>query len=223
VRGREPDAERDRSSATDPDRSPPAPQILPDDERVLVERILAGDDAAFRGLVERFQPRLFRLVHGILGDRDVSDEVCQDVFVSAYGGLRSFDGRSSLWTWLYRVAVHAALKARRREARYRQGRSAEGPIAAEIAARTGTERREASGDLFEKTFEEKEVVAKLLRPLPEHLRVVVWLKEREGLSYREIAEILDCTVGAVEQRLHRAFVQLRSIWADRLDDLGLER
>ncbi len=71
-------------------------------------------------------------------------------------------------------------------------------------------------------FEGGEVLAKLLRPLPEHLRTVVLLREREGLSYKEIARVLECTAGAVEQRLHRAFVRLREVWKDRMSELGLE-
>lgn len=192
-----------------------------EDERALIEQAVAGDEDAFRILVESHHSRIFRLVHGILGDWQITEDVCQDVFVTAYRHLGRFDFRSSLWTWLYRIAVRAALKTRRKEARYRSARGSDALLQQE-AAPPGRMGNEDPSSSFARGLEDREIVAKLLRPLPEHLRVAVWLRERDGLSYAEIAEVLDCSVGAVEQRLHRAYVQLRTIWKDRRQDLGLE-
>ncbi|MEM7233324.1 MAG: sigma-70 family RNA polymerase sigma factor, partial [Planctomycetota bacterium] len=177
----------------------------------LVREVLQGDDAAFHRLVEKYYPRLFRLIHGIVADWQQAEDVCQEVFVSVYRKLPGFHFRSKLSTWLFRIAVNAALKSRTRNARYKGVQNIE-DIDAPAARRD--ERR---GEL-----ESSEVVTKLLRPLPEGLRSIVLLREHEGLSYKEIAAVVGCSTGAVEQRLHRAFVRLREIWKDHLDEFGLE-
>jgi len=187
-----------------------------DDDETLVGRILAGDDGAFEQLVERYHARLFQVVHGILGDYQQSEDACQEVFVKAFRKLRGFRYRSRLSTWLYRIAVNTALKMRGKRARYRE-------VLAETADDSPLGERLMKEDSHAAELEGREVLEKLLRPLPAHLRAVVVLKEREGLTYREIAEVLDCTQGAVEQRLYRAFCQLRDVWRSRdPEDFGLE-
>ena len=185
-------------------------KTLEDGDRELVTRILGGDREAFTRLVEKYHPRISRLVFGIVGDWQQSEDVCQEIFVSVYLKLSTFGFRSRFSTWMYRVSVNAALKARGRAANRREFNLDE--------AGTGPGRDDPSpGEL-----EGAELLSKLLRPLPRHLRVVVLLKEKEGLTYKEIAAVIGCTSGAVEQRLHRAFTKLREIWKDRFGDLGLE-
>lgn len=174
-----------------------------DDDRRLAERILQGDGDAFAELVERHYPKIFRLVRGILGDWHGSEDVCQEVFISVFRKLSGFRHRSRLSTWLYRVALNAALRARRRKARL-----AAEPLEVHEGSLPARDDREAV------RFEGDEVFRKLLAPLPEKLRAVVVLREQVGLSYDEIAAVLGCTRGAVEQRLHRALVMLRQIWKD---------
>ena len=178
-------------------------------------RILSGDGEAFECLVESYSTRLFQVVHGILGDHQRSEDVCQEVFVKAYLKLADFRYRSRLSTWLYRIAVNTALKHRGRHARHRE-------VLAENAAQAITRGRLVHDDPRPSEIEGADLLEKLLRPLPPHLRAVVVLKEREGLTYREISSVLDCTQGAVEQRLHRAFNVLREVWHAREGDLGLE-
>jgi RNA polymerase sigma-70 factor, ECF subfamily len=120
--------------------------------------------------------------------------------VLVYRKLGSFDRRSSLLTWLYRVTVNAALKARRRAKRH-----------AHLPLVDGFDRA-GPGPAIEQDAEMKEIASKLLRCLPMKLRVVVLLREWEGLRYDEIARVLRCTRGAVEQRLHRALLELRRVW-----------
>ena len=165
-----------------------------------MERILAGDGRAFESLVTRYGDRLLRLVQGILGDWHLSEDVVQDVFVLVHRKLRGFDRRSSLLTWLYRVSVNAALKARRRVKRHAQLPLADGFDRPDVGPAVGRD------------LEMREIGAKLIRCLPEKLRVVVLLREWEGLRYDEIAQVLRCSRGAVEQRLHRALVELRRVW-----------
>jgi RNA polymerase sigma-70 factor (ECF subfamily) len=166
----------------------------------LVDLILEGDGEAFAILVERYGEKLLRTVYGIVGDWHLSEDVVQEVFVLVHRKLGGFDRRSTLLTWLYRVAVNAALKARSRVRRRPLLTLEEG---AEAAAREPEVGRE---------LESRELADKLLRCLPPKLRVVVLLREWEGLGYDEIGRVLKCSRGAVEQRLHRAMVELRRIW-----------
>ena len=172
-----------------------------EEDQDLVDRILAGDGSAFSVLVERHHERVFRLVRGIVGDWHRSEDVCQEVFVLVYRKLSSFRRDSKLSTWIYRVAVNAAIRSRKRWApRVLDPRS--------LSTRDSAEDPSPS-------FEADEVVKKLLAPLPAKLRAIVLLREEVGLGYDEIARVLGCSRGAVEQRLHRAMEALRGIWKGR--------
>ncbi len=188
------------------------------DDRSLCERVLQGDSQAFEQLVARHQDQVFKLVRGILGDWHRSEDVCQEVFATLYRKLGAFRHESSLGTWIYRVAVNAALKARKKDSGVRKWLS---KLAEERAAtsRRGLGRQDRSTTNSEgtHTFESSEAFEKLVRPLPESLRSAVVLREAGGLSYDEIAEVLGCTRGAVEQRLHRALLLLREIWKEKLE------
>lgn len=171
-------------------------------DEALAGRILRGDEGAFAQLVERFHPRIFRLVNGILGDWHASEDVCQEIFTIVFRKLGGFRHRSRLGTWIYRVSVNAALKARKR------GRN---PVSDSTEVLNAIA---SPDDPRPRNIEGSEVFKKLLQPLPENLRVAVTLREQLGLTYEEIAKVLGCTRGAVEQRLHRAMVALRQIWKD---------
>jgi len=209
------------------------------DDEILVKRILGGDDVAFEILVTRYHPRLFQVVLGILGDHQRSEDACQEIFVKAYLKLESFRHQSQLSTWLYRIAINTALKLRGKVARHREvlvenvadaagidrlGSDRGGRVAGSPGngRRSRVEDRLGFEDERVRDIECNEQLEKLLRPLPPHLRTVVILREREGMSYREIAEVLECTPGAIEQRLYRAFCTLREVWQPRGRDLGIE-
>lgn len=181
-----------------------------EDDRELCDRVVRGDDQAFTLLVERHHAKVFRLVRGIVGDWHQSEDVCQEVFTTLYRKLRDFRHDSRLSTWIYRVAVNAALKARKR----RRDHGLE-PLDADALAED--RRTTAPGGTAVQSFEAEEVFRKLLAPLPEKLRAAVVLREEAGLSYDEIAQALECSRGAVEQRLHRAMVLLREIWKEKHD------
>lgn len=176
-------------------------KVRVEEDQDLVDRILAGDREAFRVLVEKHHERVFRLVRGIVGDWHRTEDVCQEVFVLVYRKLSSFRRDSKLSTWIYRVAVNAAIRARRRWAPRL-------PDPGTVHLREGNEDPNPS-------FEGEEVVKKLLAPLPAKLRAIVLLREEVGLGYDEIARVLGCSRGAVEQRLHRAMEALREIWKGR--------
>ena len=161
---------------------------------------MRGDEEAFSSLVESYHPKIFRLVRGIVGDWHHSEDICQDIFLIIYRKLRGFRFGSTLSTWVYRVALNASLKARKKKRKW----LTESPDAL-LHVASPEDRRNAR-------LEGNEVLRKLLSPLPEKLRTAVVLREQVGLSYDEMSEVLGCSRGAVEQRLHRAMVLLRQVW-----------
>ena len=173
-----------------------------EDDRELVDRSINGDGEAFRRLVEKHHARVFRLVRGILGDWHRSEDVCQEIFTAIYRKLSGFRRDARFSTWMYRVAVNAALRARKR------WKTALLPLEAVEPTRLATKPSRPA-------FEGDEALKKLLAPLPPKLRTVVVLREQAGLSYGEIAEVLGCSRGAVEQRIHRAMTLLREVWGKR--------
>lgn len=194
-----------RTTPTRRERTTDSPSGNPCDEDFeLIRQIVRGDNAAFARLIRKHQARTFAVVRGIIGDWHLSEDVCQEVFTTVYRKVGSFRRDARFSTWLYRLTVNAALKARGRR------------------RRNPEQRLEDIAQLFQgkedtaPAFEGEEVIERLLRPLPEPLRVAVLLHEAAGLNYVEIASVLDCTRGAVEQRLHRAMVQLRLVWQDDL-------
>lgn len=163
------------------------------------------DEDDFIEAIRASAPRLYRVVARLTADLDEADDVLQESYIRAHDRLRDggFDGRSSLETWLYRIAVHAALDALRR-GRRRRAREAVAFVA-EAAVDTGP-RLEARAALRE--------LAAWMGELPPEQRAVVVLKELEGYSAAEVGALLGCSEGAVEQRLVRARAFLRGRRSD---------
>jgi RNA polymerase sigma-70 factor, ECF subfamily len=168
------------------------------DDIELLHRAGDGDSKAFHALVDRHAQRLYRLAVSLIGNATDAEDVLQEAFVGAFKGLRSFEARSSVKTWLTRILVMQAAQWRRS----RRRRPA-GPIEDSIPAAGGN--REAAMDV-------QAAIAKLS---PEHAEVLV-LREFEQMSYEEIAQVLDVPRGTVESRLHRARGELREKLKDYL-------
>lgn len=174
-----------------------------------IERILSGDREAFRDLVERYQDRLFNVLVRILGSHHDAEDLLQEVFMKAYRALGNYQGESQLYTWLYRIAVNAAL-SHRRKGRTRgpvlsldQPLSSDGPIPDPAdPGRTVTEEVEAA--------EVVEEVRRGIEALEDDHRAILVLKDIEGLAYEEIAEVMQCPRGTVKSRIHRARMALRA-------------
>ncbi len=165
----------------------------------LVRRSKAGDAEAFGQIVTRHQPAVYRVVRGILGDPAESEDVAQEVFLKAYANLARFRGESSIFTWLYRIAVNEALRARKR--RHLQ------PL--EAAEDAEAPCPETAPDEEAPTLA---TLRRLMAMLPDDHRVIITLRDLEGLSYQEIAETLDLPIGTVESRIFRARRELRALW-----------
>jgi len=178
------------------------------EEAELVGRAKGGDAAACREIVDRFSAGLHRLAFSLVGHAQDAEDVVQETFVGAFRSLRSFEGRSSLKTWLIQILVRQA--ARRRQARAR-GQALPLDKAAP-AARGPEEGLDARMDLLG-----------ALESLAPEQREVIALRELEGMTYEEMAEALGAPRGTVESRLHRARQALRERLKDYLARRGPEK
>lgn len=166
-----------------------------------IDRVLRGDSSAFAEIVQSTNQRLVRLSARMMGNLSDAEDVVQEAYVKAYRALSSgqFDGRSRIETWLTRIVVNATLDAKRAKVRNRA--TAASDVLEEVAGFDDQDAREARLALRE--------LSAWLDELPEDQRTVIWLKGIEGMGASEVAEILGCSEGAVEQRLVRARQTLR--------------
>lgn len=182
--------------------------ISREEERELVERSLSGDIEAFGRVVRAYETRIRLLVYGVVRDRQTADDLSQEAFIKAFRSLNRFRGKSSLFTWIYRIALNRALDYRRRAkgrswVEYDEARDpAESPAA-------GLKREDPSAPLIRE--EERRLVRLALDRLSPRHRTALILREWEGLNYRQIAETMKCSVGTVMSRLFYARKQLKEI------------
>jgi RNA polymerase sigma-70 factor (ECF subfamily) len=179
------------------------------DDQALIERCRRGDLAAFETLVERYRERVWRLAYHYLRDREDAWDVAQETFVRAWQGLPSFRGQSAFYTWLFRIAVNVATdRARQRAARRRAFGNEQVPE--EEWERVAGD-PQASPDAVVASAEQRARIRQALDALPERHRAIIMLSDLQGLSYREIAEVLNIPIGTVMSRLHNARKRLRRV------------
>jgi RNA polymerase sigma-70 factor (ECF subfamily) len=173
-------------------------------DQQLVERAQRGDRRAFELLVTKYQRKLQRLLSRLVRDPAEVEDVTQEAFIKAYRALPSFRGDSAFYTWLYRIAINTAknyLVAMGRRAPTSTGfdhEEAEGFEDAEQLRDNATPEGELIGKQIAAT------VNRALEQLPEDLRTAITLREIEGLSYEEIANVMNCPIGTVRSRIFRA-------------------
>lgn len=165
----------------------------------------------FERLLNEYGKRIFNAVYGILGDYDEAADCTQDAFLKAYQMLHTFRGESQLYTWLYRIAVNLA-KNRLRDLRRRQKREAFS-LDEPLDLGEETERQLSAGELTLEELAERgevqEVVRKAIATLPYDFRVALVLRELDGLSYAEIAEIVGASTEAVKARVFKGRQMLK--------------
>jgi RNA polymerase sigma-70 factor (ECF subfamily) len=166
----------------------------------LVRRSRQGDREAFNELVSRYQVPVYRVIRGILANPAECEDVAQEVFLKAYASLARFRGDSGFFTWVYRIAVNEALRARKR----RSFATLTTGALPEVEAPPRPEPEEDAPSLA--------TLERLLGKLNDEFRTIVVLRDVEGLSYQEIAETLEIPMGTVESRLFRARQELRLLW-----------
>ena len=169
-------------------------------EAKIIQGCKSSDRPAQRALYDRYAEQVYRTALRITRDRDAAFDVTQDTFLQAFGGIGSFDGRATLATWLYRIAVNQALQLLRRHKTERRHLRI-------VAEQSPTATEPADNGAYPD-------VESALAALSEHDRAILVLKYQEGLSYDEIAASLDCAPGTVASRLNRARDRLRRIMAE---------
>ena len=178
-----------------------------DADALLVARVKLGDVKAFEMLVVKYQRRIERLIGRMVRDTDLVQDIAQESFIRAYRALPQFRGDSAFYTWLYRIAVNTAKKALMDMKR--------DLLVPESMLRSDEENDETSraeneltdGETPEALLATKEIAAAVnaaIEALSEDLRQAITLREIEGLSYEEIAEIMNCPIGTVRSRIFRA-------------------
>lgn len=182
------------------------------DDSQLIDEALAGDSGAFGQLVQKYQDRLFNTVIHVTGSREEAEDVVQDAFVQSFLKLESFQRNSAFYTWLYRIAFNVAISRRRRR---RPTLSVE--TTREVSGSEPVDASEAASDRLERQERASQLQAALAELTEEH-RLILVLREMEGLCYERISEILDLPVGTVRSRLHRARTQLRDQLKDVLEE-----
>lgn len=172
-------------------------------DQVLVERVQRGDKNAFNLLVTKYQHKVANLVTRYVKNHSDVPDIVQEAFIKAYRALPNFRGDSAFYTWLYRIAVNCAKNHLVASGRKPPGSDVEIEDA-EIYDAGDALRENASPEKLLLTKEIKKVIFDTIEQLPEDLRTAINLRELEGLSYEEIAIIMECPVGTVRSRIFRA-------------------
>ncbi|MDL2338361.1 MAG: RNA polymerase sigma factor RpoE [Pseudomonadota bacterium] len=179
----------------------------PDADAPLIERVKQGDVKAFEMLVVKYQRRIERLIGRMVRDVDLVPDIAQETFIRAYRAIPQFRGESAFYTWLYRIAVNTAKKTLgelKRDLLVTESARASRDDDDETSR---TENELTDGETPESLLASKEVamtVNAAFEALSEDLRQAITLREIEGLSYEEIAELMNCPIGTVRSRIFRA-------------------
>lgn len=187
-----------------------------DDERgaedhLLIQRFLAGEEVAFERLVERYYQRIDRLAQQVVRHPMVAEDITQEVFLRAYRALPRFRGEASFYSWLYRITINLCLNYLRRQAH--QIDTAQDAEASALPA--------ADPSVVLETQERERLIRGAIGTLPSHYRIAIILRELEGLSYQEIAAILDIPLGTVKSRINFGKGLLRQALRPILDNDAL--
>lgn len=173
-------------------------------DRLLVERVQAGDKQAFGLLVTKYQRKLARLVSRMVRDSAEVEDIVQDSFIRAYRALPSFRNESAFYTWLYRIGVNTAKNWLVTHGRRAQLTSTTDDDESEIYTEPELLRNYETPERLLMTKQIGQTVNSVVESLPEELRTALTLREIEGLSYEEIADVMDCPIGTVRSRIFRA-------------------
>ncbi|MET3107192.1 RNA polymerase sigma-70 factor (ECF subfamily) [Oxalobacteraceae bacterium GrIS 2.11] len=186
-----------------------------DVDQVLIDCVLNGDKRAFELLVLKYQRKLMRLVLYFVRDQAEAEDIVQETFIKAYRALSKFRGESAFYTWLYRIGVNTAKNHLVRQRR-RVPTSTDSDVQeAETFDESDGLRETNTPESVLESKQLAETVNEAMSSLPEELRVAISLREIEGLSYDEIAELMACPIGTVRSRIFRA----RETIADKIRPL----
>ena len=203
------------SKVTDMETALQAEQSTGIDDATLVRQVQAGDGGAFAHLIRRYQDRIYNACWRICGRNDVAQDLTQDTFLKAYASIGSFQCKSGFYTWLFRIAINLSLSHRRR-AKLRVVTSLDDASGKPEAGAAPSPRQMADPKAVDPADaaiqkDMRRHVAAALQSIDEHHRVVLVLRDIEGLDYARIADVLDVPVGTVKSRVFRARNALREV------------
>ncbi len=188
---------------------------LPLPESELIKRAKEGKDEFFEMLISRYEKKIYNLAYRFLNNEQDAIEVLQETLIRAYRFIKKFQERSSFYTWLYRIAMNVALRKLKRRSKEEKVISLDQTVPGYEDIPQEIPDETQNPELIYERKELQKAIRKALEEVPEVYRSVVLLKDVEGLSNKEIAEILKLTVPAVKSRLHRGRLFLR----EKLKDL----
>ena len=198
------------------DRAAPPAATLED--HLLAEGLRAGEESAYEALLQRFENPIYGVIHRLMDDPVDAPDVVQEVFLKVFRNIDQFRGDSSLKTWIYRIAVNEARNHHRWFGRHRSQEVRLEQAAPDLPS-IGDRLEDPTNDPFQITLdrEVQQLIEDSLKTLSSHQRAVLVLRELEGLSYDEISEILEISLGTVKSRILRGREALRQEVARRME------
>ena len=169
----------------------------------LVKRVQAGDKAAFDILVLKYQHKVVNLITRFVSDQAECYDIAQEAFIKAYRAIGNFRGDSQFYTWLYRIAANTAKNHLASRARKSPSYTVDVEDAEHFEGESGLKDYTTPENLM-LSEEIEQTVFQAIKDLPEDLKSAITLREIEGLSYEDIAEVMDCPIGTVRSRIFRA-------------------
>jgi RNA polymerase sigma-70 factor (ECF subfamily) len=197
-------------------------------ESAIVAELKAGSEEAYAWLIGEFQQPVYGLVYRIVNDPSDAADTTQDVFLKVFRGMKHFHGESSLKTWIYRIALHEAANRRRWWFRHKAQETSIEPLESDRLSPGECSMQSALTDHGDSPFEcaaHKQVqrrVDEALRKVPEPYRTTLILRDLEDMSYEEISEVLEISLGTVKSRLTRGREALRQKLASYVNEAGNE-
>jgi RNA polymerase sigma-70 factor (ECF subfamily) len=185
------------------------------EERQLVRLAQEGSPQAFEELVAKYQPKVFSMALSFTRNREAADDLAQEIFLKAYLALPKFHGKSEFGTWLYRISINHARDFLRKKGRAKEVSLDDVPEVS-FSDREQAERAERERE----TESRRALVQRSVQDLPEKYRIILTLRDIQGLAYEEISRILKLSPGTVDSRLHRARRMLRTRLAPYLGGQG---
>jgi RNA polymerase sigma-70 factor (ECF subfamily) len=185
------------------------------EEKQLVRLAQEGSPGAFEELVRKFQPKVFSMALSFTRNREAADDLAQEIFLKAFLALPRFHGKSEFGTWLYRVSVNHIKDYLRKKGRAKEISLDDVPEVS-FSDKEQAERAEKEREIESR----RTLVRKFVESLPEKYRVILTLRDVQGLAYDEISRILRLSPGTVDSRLHRARRMLRARLAPHLTGEG---
>jgi RNA polymerase sigma-70 factor, ECF subfamily len=179
---------------------------MPSTDEELVARSMGGDLDSFNQLVLRWERPIYALAYRVIGREEDARDVCQETFLRAFRALKGFKGQAKFSSWLYRIALNLCRDWIRRERRQPIAQAPEGVDLIELAAESTPS--ESVEDLVARR-EIGRAVARAMADLPDEQRTAIILKEYHGLTFQEIADLLDCPLSTVKTRLYQGLTVLR--------------